>query len=115
MPVLTSDVLGLVICLDDENLRVIRNDIWRCRVHVQLAEAPSKILMLLDADLLVPEEDDQAIQEGIMHFLELLIAKRPGQVDAKDFRTDMRRQLVDLDRLKAHWMSLMWTTVGGFI
>src|SRR5215510_10298422 len=116
MPVLARDVLGLVVCLDDENFRVIRNDIWRGRVHVQLAEAPSKILMLLDADLLVAEENDKAIQEGIMHFLELLIPERSGQVDAQDFRAYTRRQLADLDGLVVHWVSLMWASgYRGFI
>src|SRR5262245_49196158 len=111
MPVLARDVLGLVVGLDDENLRVIGNYIWRGGVHVQFAEAPSKILMLLDADLLVAEEDDEAIQEGIMHFLELLIAKRPGQVDTEDFCTDVRRQLADLDGLVVHRISLVWGAV----
>ena len=46
-----------------------------------------------------------------MHFLELLIAKRPGQVGAKDFGTDVRRQLADLDGLVVHWMSLLWPAV----
>jgi hypothetical protein len=61
---------------------------------MQLAEAPPKILVLFYAELLVSEEDDKAVHKGVMHFLKLLIAERLGQVDARDFCSDVRRCLV---------------------
>jgi hypothetical protein len=45
MPVLSRDELGLVVGLDDENLGVIRNYIWRGRENVELTEAPPKVFM----------------------------------------------------------------------
>ena len=76
--------------------------IRRGRVHRQLAEQPPEILVLLVAEALVAEEDDEVLHQRVVHFLELLVAERPRQVDPGDLGADMRRQLFDLDRLIGH-------------
>ena len=106
VPVFAGNILGFVVRLDNENLGMIRNHIRRRRVHVQLAEAAPKIFLLFDAKLLVAEKDDEAVHERVIHFLELLIAERLGQVDAKDFRTNVRSRLADFDGLVIHGISL---------
>jgi len=45
-------------------------------VHVQLAEVPAEVHVLLDGQPLIAKEDDQAIHEGVMHLLELLVSER---------------------------------------
>jgi hypothetical protein len=40
---------------------------------VQLAEAPAEVHVLFDGEPLIAKEDDQAIHEGIVHLLELLV------------------------------------------
>ena len=93
MPILAGNVLGLVVRLDNKNLGVIGNHVRRRRVHVQLAEAPSEVFVLFDPQLLVAEKDHQAVHKRVMYLLELLIPERIGQVDATDFRADVRVEI----------------------
>jgi hypothetical protein len=62
-------------------------------MQVQLAEAAAELLVLVVAELLVAEEDHQVVHQRIVHLLELLVAERPGEVDAEDLRADHGRQL----------------------
>ena len=57
---------------------MVRNHVRRRRVHVQLAEAAGEVFVLFDAQLLVAEEDHQAVHKRVMHFLELLVPERIG-------------------------------------
>jgi len=102
VPILAGNVLGLVVRLDNKNLGVIRNQVRRRRVHVQLAEAAGEVFVLFDAQLLVAEEDHQTVHERVMHLLELLVAERIGQIDATDFRADVRGGIVYFDGLIPH-------------
>jgi hypothetical protein len=102
VPILAGNVLGLVVRLDNKNLGVIGNHVRRRRVHVQLAKAASEVFVLFDPQLLVAEEDHQAVHERVMHLLELLVPERIGQVDATDFRADVRGGIVYFDGLIAH-------------
>jgi hypothetical protein len=65
-------------------------------------QTPAEILVLVVRQVLIAKKDRQVFHQRIMHFLELLIAERPRQVDPADLGADMRRQLGDLDRLIRH-------------
>jgi hypothetical protein len=67
-----------------------------------LPKRRAKSLCLFDAQLLVSEEDHQAIHERVMHLLELLVPERIGQVDATDFCADVRGGIVYFDGLIGH-------------
>ena len=62
-------------------------------MDVQLAEAAAELLVLVVRHLLVAEEDHQVLHQRVVHFLELLVAERLGEVDAGDLRADRGRQL----------------------
>ena len=74
----------------------------RRRMDRQLAEQPPECLVLIVRQVLVAEEDHQVFHQRVVHFLELLVAERPRQVDPGNLRADMRRQLFDRDRLIGH-------------
>ena len=74
----------------------------RVGMRVQRAEAAAEVLVLVDRHLLVAEEDHQVLHQRIMHFLELLVAQRLGEVDAEDFGADGGRELAHVDRLIGH-------------
>jgi hypothetical protein len=61
-----------------------------------------KSLCWLLRQLLIAEEDHQVLHQRVVHLLELLVAQRPGEVDAENLRTDDGRELAHLDRLVGH-------------
>jgi hypothetical protein len=68
-------------------------------VHVQLAKVTAEVHVLLDAELLIAEEDHQTIHERIMHFLELLIARavwtgQTPKISAPMLGVDLRNSMV---------------------
>ena len=71
---------------------------WTAR----LPNLPAEILVLVVRQMLVAKEDHQVFHQRVVHFLELLVAERPRQIDPADLGADMRRQLGDLDRLVGH-------------
>src|SRR6516225_11549254 len=105
MPILAGDISGFFVRLDEQDFRVIRHKIRRRRVHVQSAEAAAEIHLLLDAQLLVSEENDEAVHERVMHLLELAVVQRPRQVDAENLCADARRRLAYVDGLVGHALS----------
>jgi hypothetical protein len=54
------------------------------------------------AQVLIAKKDHQPIHERIMNFLELLIAKRFGQVGTKDLSADTWRCVAHLNGLVGH-------------
>src|SRR5205807_7457846 len=74
----------------------------RGRMQMQLAEAAAERLVLLMGQRLVAKEDHQIIHQGIVDFLEGLVAEGLGKIDARDFRTDCRRELSHFDGLVSH-------------
>ena len=69
----------------------------RRRVDVQLAEFAAEIEMLLLAEVLVAEENDQILGQRAVDLVHLPVARR-AQIDAADLAADDRGQLVDGDR-----------------
>src|SRR4051794_27117801 len=57
--------------------------------------------MLCMIEILVTEEDDLPLQEGIAHCLQLFGRERLAEIHAADLRTDMQGQRNDFDRLRA--------------
>src|SRR5205085_11266046 len=47
------------------------------------------------------------VHQRIVHLLELLVAERPGEVDAEDLRADHRSELAHLEGLVAHRFFLL--------
>jgi len=52
-------------------------------VYMKLAKAAAESLVLLDGEPLIAKKQDQMIHERFMHLLELPVAERLGQVEAK--------------------------------
>src|SRR5215470_16519438 len=93
MPFLACNPRGGLVRLDDIDFWMVREQ-GRCRgVPVQLAEPPTEFLVLLHAQFLVVEKDDQMIQERITHLLKLLVVERFGKVNPKDLGANVGRQL----------------------
>ena len=65
----------------------------------QLAKPPAKRLVVVVAQVLVAEEDDEVLHQCVVHFLKLLVAERLRQVNPGNLGADIGRQLFDLDRL----------------
>src|SRR6266536_4929037 len=99
--------------MDGQDLGVSLGRVRRGRVDRQVAKEAPERLVLVMAEFLVAEEDDDVVHQRVVHLLELLIAERTRQVDPADFRPDMRRQLSDLDRLIGHRAFLLSASPAG--
>ena len=91
MPGLARYLRRVGVRMDPQDLRVALRS-GRVRMDVQLPEPPPEILLLVQRDVLVPEEDDPVLHQRIMHLGELMVAERARQIDAADLRTHRRRQ-----------------------
>src|SRR5271166_1255655 len=56
----------------------------------ELTEIAGNADLILEADLLIAEEDDLIARERVVQLLDLLVGKRTGQVDGADLGADMR-------------------------
>ena len=94
--------LGLLIGMDDSDLGMAL-DLGPGRgMDQELAEQPAECLVLLDAHLLIAEEDHLMRHQRIVQFAHLAVRQRTGEIDAGDFRADGRGDLANLDRLVGH-------------
>ncbi len=57
---------------------------------MRLTEVAHQTLVRPEIDLLVAEENDPVGNDGVVQFLHLFVAERPGQVDIANLRPDMR-------------------------
>ena len=94
MPLLAGDVLRILVGVDRQNLGMPAS--WRVEPGGSPDSPNSRpnALCCSCVSVLVAEEDDEVLHQRVVHFLELLIAERPRQVDPADFGADMRRQLL---------------------
>jgi hypothetical protein len=74
-------------------------------MHVQPAEAPAEVLVLLGSHLLIAKKDHQVVHECVVDFVKLLVAESLAQIHAKDLRTDGWSQLSHFYRLIRHVLS----------
>src|SRR5262249_32715130 len=82
------------------------------RVDVQFTEQPAERLVLVEGQFLVAEEPHLMIHQGVMHFLELLVAQWLAEIDAEDLGADDRRHRPDLNRFVWHAdASLDWLAI----
>src|SRR5262245_11638767 len=102
MPLLARDALGCLVGVYHEDLGMPLELRRRRRMEVQLAEAPPERLVLLDREVLVPEEDDAIVDEGAVDLLERHLVERMREIEAGDLGADMRSQLPHLDVPAAH-------------
>src|SRR5689334_25380114 len=63
--------------------------------------------------LLITKEDDEILHQRVVHFLKLLLAQRPSQIDTEDFRANGRSDLFHFYRLIAHRRFLRVHTLGS--
>ena len=105
MPRLARHPCAVLIRLDHQNLRMLRHQLRRVRMHMQRPEPAAEILMLLDGQMLVTEEDHAMLHQRVMDFLELLIAEILRQIHPRNQRATARRQPPHLDRLIRHCAS----------
>jgi len=54
-------------------------------MHVQLAEAPGELLVLLCGDLLVAKKQDLMLHPRVMDLALRRVVQWPGKIDAQDF------------------------------
>jgi hypothetical protein len=78
------------------------DELRRVGMDMQFAETTTEVLVLLGRQLLVPEEDDEVVQQGLMDFLKLLIADLAAEIDTEDFGADGGCKLTHLDGLVGH-------------
>jgi len=57
---------------------------------MRLTEVAHQTLVRPEIDLLVAQENDPVGNDGVVQFLHLFVAERPGQVDIANLRPDMR-------------------------
>ena len=69
------------------------------RVNVQIAEAPPERYVLFDGHFLIAEENHLVFEQGPFHGGEVGIRNLSGQVDARNFGADGRRDRLDLERI----------------
>src|SRR5262249_17235522 len=63
--------------------------------------------VLIGSEVLIAEEDDPVVDEGVVDPLEVSFVQGRGQIDAVDHGTHMRRELLYADRCWRHG-SLLW-------
>src|SRR5262250_1346739 len=76
-------------------------------MDVELAEAPAESLVLIGSEVLIAEEDDPVVDEGVVDPLEGRFVQGRGQIDAVDHGAHVRRELLYADRCWRHG-SLLW-------
>src|SRR5262252_1625640 len=76
-------------------------------MDVELAEAPAEGLVLIGSEVLIAEEDDPVVDEGVVDPLEGSVVQGRGQIDAVDHGAHVRCELLYADRGWRHG-SLLW-------
>ena len=66
-------------------------------VNVEIAETPTQIFMLIGVERLLRKDQDHPVVKGSAEFFVLFIREGGGEVEAPDFRPDMRRQALQLE------------------
>ncbi len=88
--------LGISVSVDWQDLRMSLRS-GGVRVNVQVTEMASECLLLLQADLLVAEEQDLMLRQSGVQVFDLLVAERRGQVDVGNLGAQIRGQALHLD------------------
>jgi hypothetical protein len=83
-------------------------------VNVKPAETPAEFFLLVEIDVLIAEENDEMLGQGVVDFLELLVAEWLAQVDALDLGPDDRGQWLDGDGLVGHGVTPAGTFFEGW-
>src|SRR5262245_44447305 len=96
MPLVRGQRRGVRVVIEDDQLRTIGEG-GRERMDRQLAEATTEGNIVLDAELLVPEDQDLVLDERGANDLELSVARRVRKVDVANLRTE-----IGCDLLHAH-------------
>jgi hypothetical protein len=71
-------------------------------MHVQLAESPAEVLLLVWRQVLVAEEDHAVLDQAVMDRLERRLVQRLREINAVDDGTGMRRELLGVYSLLCH-------------
>ncbi len=90
--------LGILVRVNDENLRMPLDEARGSRMDVELSEATPESLVLLGRQVLISEEDDAVVDQTIVDVLERSLVQRLREIDAVDHRADMGRELLRTDR-----------------
>ena len=77
----------------------------RVRVDVQFTEISAEPLVGFHVERLIAEKQHLVLDESLMHFLDLAVAKWLGQCDTLDIGADARRNARDTDGSIAHGMT----------
>src|ERR1051326_8124136 len=102
VPVLTRDVLAVLVGVDEKDLRMSLHERRRRGMHDELAEEPAERLVLVRREALVAEEDDLVLGERFVDLLERALVERLAEIDAVHFGADDGRQLLHANRLVRH-------------
>jgi hypothetical protein len=74
----------------------------RVRVNVQLAEIAAERLVAFHVKRLIAKEQDLMLRQRQVQFLDLAVAERPGERQARDLGANTRRDGHDIDGFVAH-------------
>src|SRR5215470_7899378 len=107
VPDLARHSLRHLVRVDDEDLRVAFHQSRRGGMDVKLAEASAEGLVLIGREVLIAEEDDPVVDQGVVDLLEGGVVQGRGQIDAVDHGAHVRRELLYADRCWRHG-SLLW-------
>lgn len=93
--------VGFGIGVDDDDLRMaVRTG--RGRVDGQRAEAAAEGLVLVEVHFLIAEKDDLMFHQGVVDFLEGLVAHRLPKIGAEYLSPDIRRHRPHFDVRISH-------------
>ena len=93
MPAVGAIALGLGLVEQPDGRQV--GQVAPERVDVELAEAPGQGELLVGGERLIPEEEHQVVEQGLLERDDLLVRERPPQIDARDLGTDLGRERTD--------------------
>ena len=90
--VLAGNLLGGLVVVELADGRIVGSlaDRRLADMLAERTEIAGEADLILEADLLIAEEDHQIAREGIVQLLDLLVGERPGEIDLSDLGADMR-------------------------
>ena len=101
MPIFSGDALGIGVSMDGKYLGMFLRT-GRVRVNVQLAEIAAERLVAFHVKRLIAKEQDLMLRQRLVQVLDLAVAERPSERQARDLGANTRRDAHDIDGFVAH-------------
>jgi hypothetical protein len=92
---------GIGVGMDGQNLGMSLRT-GRVRVNVQVAKIAAERLVGFHVERLIAKEEDLMLRPRLVQLLDLAVAERLGERQARDLRANTRRDRHDIDGFVAH-------------